>query len=308
VQERIVILTSYMRPEMTKRSIERISNWKKLKKLVVVIDGLRQGATNQEDSWRKQTISTVESFSSISNIEMWVYSNNVGITEHTLRLQKRSLELDQFPILLEEDIDLDLDSFNSFEHKAGFSSSIPTLRSGYSHFNHPDVHNLNFKGNLFLPIWGLSYNSEFVELVEKTWMDKKYDSSIVKNTLAKVLFTSRRTSLSFRRSVERYWAKYMSWAFLNGNRWDALANYSLWTQDLFSSSAINRIANDVGFMDVRGMNQRVEPSPAPNHTLDAVTVQETTFCFGCEIIGSRILPTLGARLLNSINYRLSKQK
>lgn len=306
MQERLVILTSYMRPEMTKRSIEKISNWKKLKKLIVVIDGLRQGATYEEDLWRKQTISIVESFSSKLNIELWVYSNNIGITEHTLRLQKRSLELDQFPILLEEDIDLDLDSFDSLEYGAGFNSSIATLRSGYSHFNHPNVSDLSFKGNLFIPMWGLSYNSKFVELVEKTWMDKKYDPRVVKNTLAKVLFTSRRAPLSFRRRVEKYWIEYMSWAFINTNRWDALVNYSLWTQGLFSSSAINRVANDMSFMDVRGMNQRIEPRPTPNHTLDAVTVGETTFCYGCEVMGSRILPTLRARLLHSINYRLSK--
>lgn len=306
MRKRTVVLTSYIRPEMTKRSIEKISSWKGLNQLVVVIDGLRPGATDQEALWRQETISIVESFDSLSNLELWVYSDNIGITEHNLRLQFRSLTLDEFPILLEEDIDLDLDEFNYLDSSAGFNLFHPTLRSGFSHFDHPRRSSLTFKGNLFLPLWGLSYNAALVELVQKTWKDKKYSPKIVTNTLAKVFSSRNHSLLLYRRRMEKFWVEYMSWAFINRSRWDALANYSLWTKGLFSSSAINRLANDISFTDVRGMNQRTQPSPTPLHTLKEINVDGITFCEDCEIAGSRISRSFRTRVANSLNYRVAK--
>lgn len=306
LEKRTVILTSYMRPEMTRKSIEHVSTWSGLRKLVVVIDGLRPNANSQETAWRKETIRVVESFSHLSNLELWVYSQNVGITEHTIRLQTRSLELAKFPILLEEDIELNLDEFNHVDttNKTGFG--VPVLRSGYSHYNHPSYNGNVFKGNLFLPLWGLTYNAELVLLVEKTWKDKKFNPSLVENRIRSVFRGRSVSTILFRKKVERFWIEYMSWAFSNRNRWDALANYSLWTQNSFSSSTINRLANDISYIDNRGMNQRTQPRTALSHNLQGVVVDDTLLCESCEVLGSRILRSAYARVANSINHRISK--
>jgi hypothetical protein len=49
-----VILWSYMRPEMTRSSILQILQWSKIDSLTVVIDGLRNNASTEEEHWREE--------------------------------------------------------------------------------------------------------------------------------------------------------------------------------------------------------------------------------------------------------------
>ena len=104
-----VFLTSYMRPEMTESSIKTVLNWNSLDNLVVVIDGLRKDAADSEKEWRKETIRITEKYaSSNAKLDLWVYDSNIGITEHTMRIQGRALESGSSGIWLEEDIGLEL--------------------------------------------------------------------------------------------------------------------------------------------------------------------------------------------------------
>lgn len=57
-----------MWPELTRHSIDRILKWDGLNKLVVRVDGLRNTASLDEENWRRETISTVESFCDQSKV------------------------------------------------------------------------------------------------------------------------------------------------------------------------------------------------------------------------------------------------
>jgi hypothetical protein len=302
-----VYLTSYMRPEMTAASIKDILKWESLNKLVVIIDGLRSCASEQEGIWRNQTIGVAETYCKVNaKMDLWVYSSNVGITEHTMRIQGRALESGFSGIWLEEDIGLDLERYSSIlEEIAIEKSNCPTLISAYSHFNHTSDITRMTKQNLFLPLWGMVFNESFYNSISRVWNDKTFDSSVVSKAINPIFPDSTYGERLYKRKVLDYWTQYSSWGFLNANRWDAVANYALWTNSVYSQTATQRYAHDLSFKDSRGMNQRLEPSPVNNHEFSAVTIDGGDFCLGCEYWGSRIHRRLTQRIAASAKYRLS---
>jgi hypothetical protein len=244
-----------MRPNLTRLAINRALNWSGLKKLIVIIDGLRNSASNDEQIWRRETIEIVESFSHDTKIELWVYEQNIGITEHQIRIQKRALQVEEHGIWLEEDMEVDFDTYTDIQIEDKIDTDSPLLYSGFSEFNHEELSGKTFKSSLFVPIWGLTINANLVELVEKVWRQKNYNPEIVENVISRVFLDKTIDARIHLKSIERFWVQYMSWGFSNPNRWDALAIYSLWTKDSFVYSPMRRLVNDVSFLDHRGMNQ-----------------------------------------------------
>lgn len=306
MKKKTVFLTSYMRPELTRRSIERILKWNGLNKLVVIVDGLRNTASLDEKIWRRETIKTVESFHDQSKVELWVYGTNIGITQHQIRIQKRALEIEEFGIWLEEDMEIDFDMYTAIDIENKVEAKRPLLFSGFSEFNHRNSTENIFKSSLFVPVWGLTLNARLVELIEIVWKRGQYDPSIVEKSIQRVFLRKSLKSRIHLRSIERYWVEYMSWGFSNPNRWDALAIYTLWTQDVYVYSSMNRTVDDISYQDHRGMNQRVKSKNITNHTFIEQQVGEFTFCKDCEIRGSRISTNLLNRANSSMKYRVKR--
>ena len=295
-----------MRPNLTRLAIKRALNWSGLKRLIVIIDGLRNGASNDEQIWRRETIEIVESFSHETKIELWVYGQNIGVTEHQIRIQKRALQVEEHGIWLEEDMEVDFDTYTDIQIEDKIVTDSPLLYSGFSEFNHKELSGNTFKSSLFVPIWGLTVNAQLVELVEKVWRQKNYNPEIVENTLRRVFLDKTIDARIHLKSIERFWVQYMSWGFSNPNRWDALAIYSLWTKDSFVYSPMRRLANDVSFLDHRGMNQRKKPNATKEHYLRLRSVDNKIFCLDCEIKGSRIEKNLVKRGISAIKYKVAK--
>jgi hypothetical protein len=304
-----VFLTSYMRPEMTRASIESVLQWDNLGKLTIVIDGLRSFANDSEINWRNQTIKLAEDFCSRnSKMDLWVYTDNIGITNHTMRIQGRALEAGNSGIWLEEDIDLDLRKYSSILNQLDLqSSSEPMLISAFSHFNHPQETDRLVKGNLFLPIWGMAFNESFYELVCKVWSDKEFNKEVVTGFLGQ--FFRGRTLLDqiHKRKVMDYWTEYSSWGFKNLNRWDAVANYALWTKSKYSFSTLSRNAHDLSYIDTRGMNQRMPPAAPRSHAFDSRSFNGGDFCLTCEVEGSRFDRNLLKRAKASLRFRINHE-
>jgi hypothetical protein len=301
-----VLLTSYIRPELTNRSLERIIAWDGLKKLIVVIDGLRPNASETEKAWRNSTIKVVEDFQQPEKMELWCYGTNVGITEHYLRLQERVM--DQYPdtIWVEEDIDLNFKEFINLETK-GFYESGPLLISGYSHFDHSNTTFNELRGNLFVPMWGLRMNVEFHQLICRVWRDKKFNEKVVEDILTSIFPTKTINQRMYLKSVISYWTNYSKWSLTSLNRWDSLANYSLWTQGRVSLTSMNRLADDCSYLDYRGMNQRNKPNEVVIHEPIFKESMGIKFCLQCEFKGSRKDPRFRSRIGASFKYRIRKK-
>ena len=300
-----VYLTSYMRPEMTRRSIESVLKWENLDSLVIIIDGLRSSADSAEIKWRNQTIQLSETLATThSSVELWVYTDNIGITNHTKRIQGRALERGNSGIWLEEDIDLDLETYAGILNQLGLSKlKRPILASAFSHSNHFSSNGKLVKANLFLPLWGMAFNEAFYELFCKVWHDKKFEESIVEKTLESFFSNQSLQDRLHKDRVTKYWKNYLSWGFLNQNRWDAVANYALWTQSSYSLTTMNRLAEDLSYLDNRGMNQRKPPKRVGTHRLKERALNGFDFCLDCEILGSRIDRSIVKRAQHSIGYR-----
>ena len=298
-----------MRPEMTESSIREVLNWSSLNKLIVIVDGLRAGAAETEKSWRDQTIRIAEKYCNENKkVDLWVYDSNPGITQHTMRIQGRALESGFSGMWLEEDFRLDLESYSSiasevFEKDTG----RPLLLSAYSHFNHPRESTQKIKSNLFLPLWGMTFNETFYNLINRVWNDKKFDADVVSKAIDSVFPDSKYGERIYKEKVTNFWTQYSSWGFKNSNRWDAVANYALWTQSEFSHTTVQRYAHDLSFKDSRGMNPRIEPEPVTNHKLSNVSFEGNNFCLDCENWGSRIERRLSRRLAASVKYRLNSR-
>ena len=304
-----VFLTSYMRPEMTESSIKTVLNWNSLDNLVVIIDGLRKDAAESEREWRKETIRITEKYaSSNAKLDLWVYDSNIGITEHTMRIQGRALESGSSGIWLEEDIGLELEKYSKIvENLAVDKSSDPILLSAYSHFNHNYSGETTTKGNLFLPVWGMVFNENFYNLISQVWYDKKFDEQIVIDAIARVFPDSSFGDRLYKSKVIRFWTEYSRWGLVNSNRWDALANYALCTKSKYSSATFERLAHDLSFQDSRGMNQRIEPAPVQTHEFHETQIGDQIFCIRCENWGSRIDRRLSRRMAAGIRFRLASK-
>lgn len=298
-----VLLTSYMRPELTARTIERTISWPGLRKLIVVIDGLRPGASETEKNWRDLTIEVVDKYKEPNKLEFWCYTENVGMTEHYLRLQERVMREDPETIWIEEDIDLNFDGFANLSASSLYESG-PTLVSGYSHFNHIDVDVSNLKGNLFVPVWGLRMNEDFHELISKVWRNKKFDERYVEMAISGVFPQKTMNQRMYFRSVLKYWKDYSRWGLISSKRWDSLANYSLWTVDRYSLASMYRLAEDASYLDFRGMNQRKKPNEVSSHAPTYKEFRGIKFCVECEFEGSRKSHSIHRRILNSLKYRV----
>jgi hypothetical protein len=301
-----VYLTSYMRPEMTRASIEKVLEWERLGNFTIVIDGLRSSADEAEKQWREETIRIAEEkCSENSNMNLWVYKDNIGITNHTIRIQGRALDSGNSGIWLEEDIDLDLTAYSEILDQLDYGFSVePILISAFSHFNHPSDSNQLIKGNFFLPIWGMVFNESFYELFCKVWNDRKFEDRVVRNTLGGFFSQNSLIDKAHRSKVLDYWTEYSRWGFSNQNRWDAVANYALWTSSTNSFSTLNRLAQDLSYVDTRGMNQRSAPASIESHEFRSKHLNQSEFCIDCEVKGSRIDRNLFKRAHASLKYRL----
>jgi len=304
---RTVYLTSYMRPELTESAIKSVSRWNDLRKLVIIIDGLRKNADQNEKLWRDQTIRVAENYCGLhSNLELWLYDKNIGITEHNMRIQKRALEGGVAGIWLEEDFGLDFSNYSQILQRLEIHKmKRPFLISAYSHYNHDTDYEGSVKSNLFLPLWGITFNENFFELFSKVWSDKKFDSDVIKRCLSPIFPSSTFFERLHRDKVIRYWTEYLSWGFKNQNRWDAVATYALWTLETYSMNTLQSYSYDLSYLDTRGMNQRIEPKKVESHKSREIRVNDHLFCLDCELHGCRIPRKFFDRITASAKYRIN---
>lgn len=307
-KNKTVYLTSYMRPELTRASIESVLRWTSLTKLVVIIDGLRKGANASEILWRNKTIEVVETFgASHPGIDLWVYDENVGITEHAMRIQGRAISTGSSGIWLEEDIALDLPTYSIIVDQVFESrTSNPLLMSAYSHFNHPILDDKLIKDNLFLPLWGIVFNESFYDLISSVWRRRNFDPNVVRDAISPIFSEKTFVDRLYKSKVIGFWTEYSSWGFANANRWDALANYALWTEGFYSLTTLTRLAHDLSYKDSRAMNPRAKPEKVQTHDLRLVPHGQHFFCGDCEEWGSRFSRSIGERFKASIKFRLNR--
>lgn len=295
-----------MRPEMTRSSILQILQWSKIDSLTVVIDGLRNNASTEEEHWREETIKVSEDLCG-EKVNLMVYDTNIGITDHVNRVQRKILPEKPNAIWVEEDFDLDLNLYEKFYTGLEISSK-PFLSCGNGQANHFDIkYPLR---TFFPPYWGQVVNLELTEEIEKIRFDKKINHEVSREFL-----TSFSQDISFPKKflLDRqinYWDQYFNWAAHSPNRWDALATYVLWQHHNPAYVSPINLVTDLAEEDFRGMNTRHEEQKPINHPANIIEMENVKYCLQCERRKSRVSRSLKDAVNNNLKYkkRLIKER
>lgn len=296
-----------MRPSLTLMAIKNALLYSHLKKLVVIIDGLRSKADSEEESLRSETIRVAEVQALIDNrIEIWVYRDNLeSNTKHIFRTHRRGLEISENSIWVEEDMVADYEKFASLVSKY-WMKSIPFIISGASGFNHINL-KIDVRNALFSNFWLQSLNGTFLELIEKTFRDKIFMEDLVRNRIRGLFDGKAQNKVLYSRYLERFWLDKLSSGLKSEFRWDSLAQYALIREDLSLLVSNHNLVEDLGFLSLNAMNFRDKPSPIEEHTFLPKTLNEKfTFCVDCERGNSRVGRSISEVIQNSLEYRLSK--
>lgn len=289
-----------MRPEMTRKAIESILSWSKLTCLTIVIDGLRSFASLEEELWRNETIAIATKFDS-AKVDLLVYQDNIGITDHVNRVQKKLLPKYPKAIWVEEDFSLDLDNYTS-GLDLNFNDKKPFLSCANAQADH--LGNDKRLRTLFPPYWGQVLNIELTLEIEKLRKDRRIDLNIARNILTQLSYANTGFPKSYLISKQvDYWNKYFSWAVESKNRWDALATYVLWKYENPTYVTNRNLVKDLGMYDFRGMNVRHESQEPNHHLFQPTKVANQEICFLCEKRKSRVAFSFKEAIGNNLKYK-----
>ncbi len=288
-------------------AIKSALQYSNLRKLVVIIDGLRSKADSEEESLRSETIRVSEIQASIDNrIEIWVYRDNLeSNTKHIFRTHRRGLEISENSIWVEEDMAVDYEKFAVLVSKY-WIKSMPFIISGASGFNHINQ-KIDVRNALFSNFWLQSLNGTFLELVEKTFKDKVFMGDLVRNRIRGLFDGKAHREVLYSRYLERFWLDKFSSGLRSEFRWDSLAQYALIRENLSLLVSNHNLVEDLGFLSKNSMNFRDKPSSIGEHTfLSKVLNENFIFCVDCERGNSRVGRSMSEVIQNSLKYRLRK--
>lgn len=294
-----VVLWSYMRPEMTKKSIQDITSWNQLKSLTVVIDGLRSTASGLEAEWRNQTIRVSEEFQS-NKVELLVYDKNIGITNHVNRVQQKLLPKYPRAIWVEEDFKLDIANYFPLTQKMKIPEA-PFMSCANGQANHSEVE-VSLR-TLFPPYWGQMLNLQLTDEIEKVRHDQFVDTNVVRGTLhllrKNLGFPS---NFLFEKQVD-YWSNYFNWGIHSPNRWDSVATYVLWKFGQPAFVPPMNLITDIAHTDTRGMNKRHTPQAMLDHSFEELNSDTWLICNKCEMEKSRLSFSLSRLIKRNLEYK-----
>jgi len=272
-----VILYSYRRPEMTKKAIERLLTWPKLKRLYVSIDGEREFCSDEEKSWRKEVIKFAEiAAQANSKVTPVIWEVNRGTTDHAIRIMGKVLESVDFFIAVEED-NLILNPGLDFLADGLSSAHGPFISTAYSSSYHEAPHPLS-RYTFFPEQWTTALNREIFEAFEKVWEDKNIDSKVVIRNFSPLF----KTNPLYLRVVSEKWLSIFRHSASVPNYGDALMTYAALSVDTPYFVPLNSLVSDLGSLDERGMNPRGTLEISQEHTFTPLEVENLEFCRTCE--------------------------
>lgn len=284
-----VILYSYRRPGQTSSALERICRWNSLKKVYVSIDGLRNNATDEEKSWREETIAVAEKAAQLdTRVEPVVWDVNQGLTAHAIRIMKKVFEMDYRVISLEEDNFIENDGLD-FLTKFTEVKSSPSIATAFSTQGHVSS-DRGFRLTYFPEQWATCLTQEVFESFDKVWTDKKISRSVVQKQLKKLYPIN---TIKHELVTER-WYRIFNLAVNDLNYGDALMSYAALQLGIPYVAPVNSYVKDIGSEDPRGMHPRLSAYVTEKHEFKALSSRHPDICLDCENSTNQ-LPGMGIK-------------
>ena len=296
-----IVLFSYRRPELTAAAIRRSLVWKENFRLYVSIDGIRPKAGDVEIQDRQRTIKVAEECATLdSRVEVVVWDQNLGLTDHAIRMMKGVFNRHTQIISLEEDNEIGAEGLNFLKlHSVGSSPSIAAAYSRYSHPNAPFVRKTFFPNQ-----WGTALNESFFGEVLRTVQHNEINQSVVERSIIPEISTNRKR----REFISKYWSELFRSSITDPSHGDAIFQYTAMRLGLPYSVPTKTLLQDLGHLDSRGMHPRERALPQ-----DLMHVfrpdGSTQFCVSCEQDSCRLpLSRFTRRTYEQLYWRARRPK
>jgi hypothetical protein len=292
-----VVLFAYRRPELTRAAIQRIaSTW--TGPLFVSIDGPRALASEDEQTWRSQTVRGAElEASNFSNVNVKVWNTNQGLTDHARRIFQQVMELHESVIAVEEDIAVSREGMSWLA--AVSLAPQPTLATAMTRFEHTALPTgETVRRTAFPSQWSTAFNrSVFVEF-DRVWRDKRINQKVVDEVIATVI-PNRVLAWASR----DYWYSLFRDAALNDSHGDAIFQYASWSLGCLTLVPDRTEVTDLGPTDFRGLHQRAvrDDRIATHRPVPVANDKQSWICASCEMMSQR---RLGINILMPVRRRL----
>jgi hypothetical protein len=290
----IVLLYSYRRPNLTQDAINRLLEWNNLEKLYISVDGLQIGSSSEERMWRLETISvSAEARKNSSKIELLIWEENTGLTDHANRALKHVFATHSKVISLEEDnlISVDgLEFLNDIETLCG----APHIKASFSKHRHLDEP-LGKKYSIFPEQWGTSLNKVMFAQYLSIQETKIINPEMIKKRLSLILGESNTTQ-----RVTNRWIRIFEESMLSQNFGDGLMQYAALSAGAFYEVPWHSYTEDLGHLDSRGIHSRSKSNSNLGHKSEIMDLNGFRICLKCEKLNSGWLEEKFARRIRSL--------
>lgn len=295
-----VILYSYRRPEMTEAAIQRITNWNAGVRVHVSIDGLRWSADNQEKAWRDDTIRLSEKIAESSpNVIPYVWQVNNGLTDHAIRIFDKVFENTNSVISVEEDNLVTIEGFN-FLANSSASLRTPGIATAFTSQGHSESL-IPTRYTLFPEQWGTALNILIYQKFKEVWFSKQ-----VERNVTEAMFSEHfKGNGIYKKIVIEKWHRMFMASVSQKSYGDALMTYSAFALGTPYEVPLNSLVYDLGSLDDRGMNPRLESKAIPKHNFKEFSYNDKNFCYICERNSSGVT---GLGIFQVAKYAARKSK
>jgi len=299
---------SYMRPHLTQTTALELLKWDKISHLTIAVDGIRSNASPEEAAWRLETIKIIDELAiDDSRIRTLIYSTNLGLTNHSVRVQEHLFESTNEIILLEEDNGISSAGLDFLSDQVK-STGAPAVFTSYSSGIHGNSSLPNkMRKTLFGQLWGNALNASASEALKKVWMDKVVNEKMVELTISNWLQPKNFSERDMVKRITRYWKWYFHVGLNKPNHTDVALIYALWASGGVIGAPWASLSEDLSHLDYRGMNQRSRPRDLSQHEADLIHRENLNLCKFCEFNDSRVSRGVVKSRLYGAKYKTLKR-
>lgn len=309
----LALILAYQRPQLLSslvsellkinKTYSNINREEPFSRIVIAHDGPRENNFFDAESyrecfdlgeiWQKQH----------SNIQMFSYKKNIGLTPNLFRVLEDTSTNSSQVVIFEEDKAPTLEGieFLNFQRKWMDPLCILDTLPMQNHVNRRK----DSLSTLFTDNGNQIIGEELLLLTRELWLVKdKFQEDFEKNLF---LYLSNLISGYGLKRAQKFYSNYFSWGLVNPDRPDSLLAYALLLKKKLKVCPTSRLSEDWSHKDHRGKNINYQLS---NRNLRCVTKSINFWgfdsCSSCELFGisERVGLSLFQSLGNSLKYRL----
>lgn len=302
-----VVFWAYSRPEFTKINLERLIAQPFVRKLYIAHDGVRAYADDFEIHSHKLVRDLLTKTEFPQKVELLIYDQNIGLTQHMFRVSRRILKNCNSFISHEDDKfsnDLTFRAFMDLD----VLEDAPQQADTRNFLKHAWKDRM-WRDGLYM-LNGVAYlNHSLIDCAEFDFKSKTFSEKNIVKTLKDFYLPIFGHTNSLSRVVSRL-SDMLNWSLYNQNRPDTLFLYSLLLRNRLKQVSSYDLCHDVSNLDFRGANQEYKNNRVVG-ICEEIAIRETALgniCVQCEREGIKERIPLGTlrRARANVDFNLDR--